>query len=60
MIQIGNGNTNGFFYFDKLSRITKDEWLPDGSEKPDEALWAESVPDLQRTAGTKDDKNYCC
>ena len=38
-----------------LNRITTADGLPDGSGKPGEALWAGIVPDLKRTAGTKDD-----
>lgn len=35
----------------------KAEGLPDGSEKPGEDLCRVFVPDLQQTAGTKDDSN---
>lgn len=38
-----------------LNRITTVDGMPDGSGKPGEALWAGIVPDLKRTAGTKDD-----
>jgi hypothetical protein len=51
-------DVGSFLYL--LIRVTTDEWLPDGSEKPGEALWVWVVPDLKRTAGTKDDINYCC
>lgn len=44
-------------YLYLLNRITTADGLPDGSGKPGEALWAGIVPDLKRTAGTKDDYN---